>query len=234
MKLHAFFAKPLGWNWRHALGELAIVVIGILIALAVNDWAQARRDHALEVLYLKRLLADSDDNLAAIQKRIDLHTRRADILARLNASITGGAPPPSDDEISEVLCRWFIQPALPLRRGTYAELVSSGHLALLRDVELRRLLEGAEATHEEVIRLDRFADVFQQVTAPLNAYRQWQIKPNEWDGVGCRFNYEAMRADPAIPSMLAQLFRDQFMNRPSVSANSRPSARCVIVSPRWI
>jgi hypothetical protein len=31
-----------GFDWSHALVEIATVVIGILIALAVNNWAQAR------------------------------------------------------------------------------------------------------------------------------------------------------------------------------------------------
>lgn len=201
------------WNWRYVLRELAIVVVGILIALAVNGWAQERRDRAAETRYLERLLADSTDNLAEIQKMIDLHTHRADILERLRASLSDGTPPPSQEEISEVLCRWFIQPALSLRRETYAELVSTGNLGLVRDVELRTLLARAEASHEEALRLDRFAEILQQVTAPLNPYRAWQIDAKGLGGVDCRFNYEGMRADPAIPSVLAQLYRDQSMNR---------------------
>lgn len=213
MKFLRSFVRARSWDWSYTLRELAIVVIGILIALAVSNWAQERRDRAVETGYLKRLLADATENMTALQKRIDLHTRRADILSRLRRSIVEGTPPPSDEEISEVLCRWFIQPALPLRRGTYAELISSGNLGLLQDLELRALLARAEAAHEESLRLDRFADILQQVTAPLNAYREWQIDPDAWDGVGCRFDYGGMRADPAIPPMLSQLYRDQFMNR---------------------
>ena len=100
-----------------------------------------------------------------------------------------------------------------MRCGTYAELVSSANLALLRDVDLRALLERAEASHEETLRLDRFADILQPVTAQLNLYREWQIDPSSWNGVGCRFNFEGMRSDPAMPSILAQLYRDQAMNR---------------------
>jgi len=105
-----------------------------------------------------------------------------------------------------------MQPALRLRRETYAELVSTGNLSLLRDVPLRGLLQQAEARHEEALRLDRFLDTLQRVTEPLNQYRQWQIDPNSLK-VGCHFDLEGMRSNPVIPSILAQLYRDHTLNR---------------------
>src|SRR5262249_43246280 len=75
-------ARRRGFDWPHALVELAIVVVGTLIALAVNNWAQARHDAALEARYLDRLLADSAENITTLQERIDLNSRRADSLAQ--------------------------------------------------------------------------------------------------------------------------------------------------------
>jgi hypothetical protein len=202
-----------GFDWPHALVELATVVVGILIALAINNWAQARHDAVLEARYLDRLLADSAENATMLQERINLHTQRAATLARLTKWLTNGTQPPTDDEVSSVLCRWFMQPALRLRRETYAELVSTGNLSLLRDVPLRGLLQQAEARHEEALRLDRFLDTLQRVTEPLNQYRQWQIDPNSRFEVSCHFDLKGMRSDPAIPSILAQLYRDHTLNR---------------------
>jgi hypothetical protein len=201
-----------GFDWPHALLELAIVVVGILIALAINNWAQARHDAMLEARYLDRLLADSTGNTTMLRERIDLHTQRAATLALLSKWLTNGTQPPTDDEVSSVLCRWFMQPALRLRRETYTELVSTGNLSLLRDVPLRGLLQQAEARHEEALRLDRFLDTLQRVSEPLNQYRQWEIDPKSLE-VGCHFDLEGMRSDPAIPSILAQLYRDHTLNR---------------------
>jgi hypothetical protein len=202
-----------GFDWPHALVELATVVVGILIALAINNWAQVRHDAVLEARYQDRLLSDSAENLTMLQERINLHTQRAATLAHITNWLTNGTQPPTDDEISSVLCRWFMQPALRLRRETYAELVSTGNLSLLRDVALRGLLEQAETRHEEALRLDRFLDTLQRITEPLNRYRQWQIDPNSRFEVGCRFDLNGMRSDPAIPSILAQLYRDHTLNR---------------------
>ena len=202
-----------GLDWPHALVELATVVIGILIALAVNNWAEARHNATLEARYLERLLADSTENLTMLRERIDLLTRRTDQLARLSRWLTDGTERPTDEEISEALCRWFIQPALRLRRETYAELASTGNLSLLRDVSLRGLLEQAETRHEELLRLDRFTDILQRVTEPLNHYRQWEINPKARFEVSCRFDLKGMRSDPVIPSILAQICRDETINR---------------------
>ncbi|MGA7276095.1 MAG: hypothetical protein WBX14_14710 [Candidatus Udaeobacter sp.] len=202
-----------GFDWPHALVELATVIVGILIALAINNWAQARHNAALEAGYLDRLLSDSTENATMLQERINLHTQRAATLAHLTNWLTNGTQPPANDEVSSVLCLWFMQPALRLRRETYAELVSTGNLSLLRDVPLRAMLEQAETRREEALRLDRFLDTLQRVTEPLNQYRQWQIDPTSRFEVGCQFDLNGMRSDPAIPSILAQLYRDQTVNR---------------------
>src|ERR1700720_2856350 len=202
-----------GFDWPHALVELATVVVGILIALAINNWAQARHDAALEARYLDRLLSDSAENATMLQERINLHTQRAATLAHLTNWLTKGTQPPTNDEVSSVLCLWFMQPALRLRRETYAELVSTGNLSLLRDVPLRGLLEQAETRHLELLRLDRFTDILQRETEPLHRYRQWEIDPNASLAVGCRFDLTGMRSDPIIPSILAQICRDETINR---------------------
>ena len=202
-----------GFDWPHALVELATVVVGILIALALNNWAEARHNAALESGYLERLLADSTENITLLEERIQTHRRRADRLARLITWLKNGGQSPSNDEVSDVLCKWFLQPAMRLRRETYAELISTGNLSLLRDVPLRGLLEQAETRYEETLRLDRFFDTLQRVTEPLNQYRQWEIDPNFRFEVGCRFDLEGMRSNPAIPSILAQIYRDETINR---------------------
>ena len=84
-----------------------------------------------------------------LQERINLHTQRAATLAHLTNWLTNETQPPANDEVSSVLCLWFMQPALRLRRETYAELVSTGNLSLLRDVPLRKMPELAETRREK-------------------------------------------------------------------------------------
>ena len=43
---------------RYAIGEILLVVIGILIALQINNWNEKRKDRNLYLNYLVRLKSD--------------------------------------------------------------------------------------------------------------------------------------------------------------------------------
>src|SRR5210317_1967479 len=40
---------------KYAIGEIILVVVGILIALSINNWNEERKQNELETVYLKRL-----------------------------------------------------------------------------------------------------------------------------------------------------------------------------------
>ena len=46
----------------YAVGEVALIMIGILLALQVSDWNQARKDRAEETSILIRLNAEFEEN----------------------------------------------------------------------------------------------------------------------------------------------------------------------------
>ena len=46
--------KPLKYL-RYAIGEIVLVVIGILIALQINNWNEGRKDRVLEKKLLENL-----------------------------------------------------------------------------------------------------------------------------------------------------------------------------------
>ena len=44
--------------FKYAIGEIVLVVIGILIALSINNWNEDRKSRKQEVKYLKNLQTD--------------------------------------------------------------------------------------------------------------------------------------------------------------------------------
>ncbi len=54
-------------NWRYAIGEFAIVVLGVMAALGVENWNSERKDRALEIEYIAAILEDLRKDGAAIQ-----------------------------------------------------------------------------------------------------------------------------------------------------------------------
>ena len=47
---------------RYAVGEVVLVVIGILIALQINNWNENRKENIVEQTLLKQLLKDFESN----------------------------------------------------------------------------------------------------------------------------------------------------------------------------
>ncbi len=63
---------------KYAIGEILLVVIGILIALQINNWNQERIDHKNEMKLLKELkndlditISDLDNTINDVKQRID-------------------------------------------------------------------------------------------------------------------------------------------------------------------
>ena len=51
-----------GKYFKYAIGEIVLVVFGILIALSINNWNESRKENLQEIKILKQLRADLIDN----------------------------------------------------------------------------------------------------------------------------------------------------------------------------
>ncbi len=54
---------------RYAIGEILLVVIGILIALQINNWNEVRKDKVLEKKLLENLVDNLEQNEALMENR---------------------------------------------------------------------------------------------------------------------------------------------------------------------
>jgi len=121
--------------------ELFVLILGILIAFQIDRWAEDRRDRKQEYSYLLRLKEDLQIEIQAM----DNATRYAD--ARLasvllleeaiaNPSIVADRYANLPVALEKATWRSFPQ----INAFVYTELQSSGNLALIESVELRRAL----------------------------------------------------------------------------------------------
>lgn len=56
---------------KYAVGEIVLVVIGILIALQINNWNQKQQDKMLEQATLKALLSEFQDNYVSVNDYLE-------------------------------------------------------------------------------------------------------------------------------------------------------------------
>jgi hypothetical protein len=120
------------------LGELVIVVVGVLIALGVDNWNAGRKETDQETTYLSGILLDLRSDSAALAYRRATAARGlevADRLMELRRDPESMAAPDS-------LAIWFFRTAFidnfQVLDHTYREILGAGGLSLIRDGELRR------------------------------------------------------------------------------------------------
>jgi len=73
---------------KYAVGEIILVVIGILIALQINNWNEQRKTNKQELLLLRQLQTDVNSNLdevVELNKRLHINKQGIDsLIVRIN------------------------------------------------------------------------------------------------------------------------------------------------------
>ena len=63
-----------GKYFKYAIGEIILVVIGILIALQINNWNESRIDRISEQAILKQLQSEFKSNLKQLDEKIGIRS----------------------------------------------------------------------------------------------------------------------------------------------------------------
>ena len=142
---------------KYALGEIVLVVIGILIALQINNWNENRKDNLVEQQLLKALLIEFKANLNTLDEVIasnDSNIKNSVLLGQY----TGPTLPNYDEtELSQLLVGIFkIEPRFSPTQGTVQEIINSGKLSILKDSKLREALSDWQSTLEKVKRQEDY------------------------------------------------------------------------------
>ena len=130
--------RPLKYA-RYAIGEIVLVVIGILIALQINNWNEVKKARAVEINYLENLKADlvlEDKNIEGFSQ---YHFEKAKSCSYLlNTTI----PKTLEDVVNytdqyENVFYWsdFVP-----NNNTFKELLSSGNLSLIKNEAIKNAL----------------------------------------------------------------------------------------------
>jgi hypothetical protein len=132
--------KKLGAYLRYAIGEILLVVIGILIALQVNNWNKYKSRKAEEYDALINLKQDFSYN----KKQLDSLILKTNFFVEISLETlnhTGSKPKPkSQDDFNKLLGNLATTPHYYPQNGFLDDLINSGRLSIISNAQLRNKL----------------------------------------------------------------------------------------------
>lgn len=126
-------------NWRYTIGEIFIVIIGITIAFALNNWAETNQQQKAEKLYLQSLAKDLGNDIDSLHKNTYLLRQNLSDIQKLVPHL-GNKLPGRDTLYSKTFLVAQTIAFIP-EDATYHTLVNSGDFKLISDFELKSAIE---------------------------------------------------------------------------------------------
>ena len=202
----------------YAVGEIILVVIGILIALQVNNWNESRKLKKQKAVLLENLQQDFEENLNRLDIIIGFLNDREDY-ARQILSLLDSLPD-KVDSIPTVFALeragfvHYFNPTQP----TYDEMKSSGTLSLISNKELKRVLSSYQTFLEYNFRIeDKNTDLIQSYAERILRYMDPEfgtvnISDNESKAyAGLHFDLSGMSSDSEIHYLLNNIIHKSLL-----------------------
>ena len=130
-----------GKYFKYAIGEIILVVIGILIALSINNWNETRKERLKENAYLVRLKDDITSDSRMLKLNGEFYN---EVFEYGNQALLYAEGETIDSESYwDILVSFFhasqIWPIITTS-STFEELKSSGEFSLIQNIALRNTL----------------------------------------------------------------------------------------------
>ncbi len=130
-------ANLLGRRFRHFFAELVLVVAGILIALAIDGWVEDRRERDAEIEYLELLLRDVREIEKEAGTQLQFEHDQVLTATAAYSLLESANPAENAADIGVAISALTMRRTVNLGSATYEQMVSSGHLQLIHNRELR-------------------------------------------------------------------------------------------------
>ena len=133
----------------YAIGEIVLVVIGILIALQINNNNEIRKSREKELHYLNNIKSDLQLNINEIQDYIDIRSRRI-VSANKVIEHFEGKPLTGLDEFNRNIVNIYTWRKFYQINNTFQELTNSGNLALISNDSIKNTLLNLETLYKKL------------------------------------------------------------------------------------
>lgn len=138
-------------NWRYALGEIAIVSIGIMLAFQLNGWRERNSNKQLEKSSMRVLLSEvQKDSAIFYQYYLQANHHKEDALAILKM-LNSDDPNAFYDSLANCFRRCGYYSGSVLNRSAFQMMTAQGTLNLLKNDTLKNTIYSYyDRTHKVV------------------------------------------------------------------------------------
>lgn len=148
-------------RWSHVFVEFVMLVLGILLALAFNNWMEDRRDVRVERQYFELLLRDLNRTLQALQEFGAFENAQADDGVMAYRALVSGKPVADREAVTQALANLKTRRTLRITKATYTNLISTGDIRLIANADLRdRIISFYEESDRYAAIIDRNNQVY--------------------------------------------------------------------------
>ena len=177
---------------RYAMGEIVLVVIGILIALQINNWNSERILKKEELNILKDLKVEITDNISSLYSVITQHEKSYNAALKIDSLFDNrqAFEKVQDSVFSNLGSTMDWNQTFDPKNGILKSIISSGQISYLSNKELKYKLASIE---DEII--DAFEDTYKieewrnNLTTTLYT-KGYIIKDSKIDGFDIRKYYD--------------------------------------------
>ena len=150
--------------FKYAIGEIILVVIGILIALQINNWNENRKTNNNQLKYLNLLKKEAQSNLT----NIDVAEDRMNTLSKAQKAVFQLIDEPKDTLTEAYTSQIFFNSFTLVANFNYensvlTEIKNSGELKNIKSDSLRKVLIALEPYVETVKSQENDVNVLQDL-----------------------------------------------------------------------
>ncbi|WP_052461229.1 DUF6090 family protein [Psychroserpens mesophilus] len=123
---------------KYAIGEIVLVVIGILIALQINNWNENSKERYVEQEYLVSLKEEFNHNLIELDSVVKSNTFNRDNAVELSNLMGPDSPSITEKEFADLamnMTNWEVQ--FRPNQAVLDEIISSGKLTVFSNDKLK-------------------------------------------------------------------------------------------------
>ena len=164
--------SPVGRYLLYALGEIMLVVIGILIALQINNWNDNRLKEREAKTFYQNILQQIFEDRQNIEGQINYNNKDNQAF-NYAISLISQNDRSEKDSLCAVTGKLVDYSDFDRQGNIYETIVNSGDVKLLKNEEIKKRLRGLEETYlyinrMETIHYDAIMQMIPEISRTLN------------------------------------------------------------------